>query len=97
MNHPRLLALVLLVGVFAWVALIAYIVHDSGEQYDELQRSRLVSCQQTYEGVREVLLPFFPHPRQRTPAHQRNLEKLDRTVNRLKARCETQVYEGGNP
>jgi hypothetical protein len=97
MHHPRLLALVLLLGAFSWVALIGYIVRDSGEQYDELQRSRLLSCQQTYEGVREVFLPFFPPQGRRTPAQQRNLDKLDRTVDRLKARCVSQVYQGGTP
>jgi hypothetical protein len=96
MNHPRLLATVLLAGVFTWVALIAYIVHDSSEQYDDLQRSRLLSCHHTYEGVREVLLPFFPPEGERTAAQQRNLDTLDRTVERLKAGCETQVYQGGS-
>jgi hypothetical protein len=71
------------------------LIRENKQRIADIQEQRLASCRQTYEGVRQVFLPFFPPPKGRTAAQQKNLDKFNRTVDRLKGRCETQVRIGG--
>lgn len=61
----------------------------------EVQRSRVESCQRTYEGVREIFRPFFPPLKQATPKQRRDRRKFNRRVNQLKAHCPAQTHASG--
>jgi hypothetical protein len=89
--------------LIAFTILVFWALHEQRELSDanrsliaDIQQARVSSCRQTYEGVREVFLPFFPPKKDRTAEQQANLDKLDRTVDRLKARCgqQTRVTKG---
>jgi hypothetical protein len=56
-----------------------------------VQASRLSSCFQTYEGVRDVFRPFFRPPKQRTAKERADIRKFNRTVDELKRRCGRQT------
>lgn len=60
---------------------------------DEIQDSRVKSCQTTYDGIREVFTPFFPDP-PRTPEQIDNLNKFNDTIDKLRNRCEVQTRPG---
>lgn len=66
-------------------------VYLNQRRVDEIDKQRVTSCQRTYEGVRDVFRPFFRTKRIRTPREQRNVDKFNRTVNQLKARCGQQT------
>jgi hypothetical protein len=57
----------------------------------EIQISRQINCLHTYEGIREVFLPFFPPSKGRTLEQQKNLDKFNETVNDLKIECAKQI------
>lgn len=59
-----------------------------------VNHERVVSCQRTYEGVREVFRPFFRKPAVRTAKEQRDIAKFNATVDRLKERCSVQIHGG---
>lgn len=69
---------------------INHLVSQNTQFIFDIQNSRLESCKRTYEGIRKVFKPFSP-PKPRTEKQQSNLDKFDKTINHLKAACETQV------
>lgn len=56
----------------------------------ERQASRVASCRQTYEGIRQVFQPFFP-PAPRTASQQHDIDKFNQTIDTRKARCGQQT------
>lgn len=66
----------------------------NNDRIRDIQFSRLVSCRQTYEGVRQVLRPFFRPLSERTPKERRDIEKFNDTVDKLKSQCDIQIDTG---
>jgi hypothetical protein len=64
----------------------ALLVRENSQRIKEIQKSRVDSCKRTYNGIREVFLPFFPPP-PRTPQQIDNLEKFNTTINNLAKAC----------
>lgn len=98
MNRREVLVVVLAVAFFGAAFVFGRGSRETTEDVDrnkevitQIQESRVISCRHTYEGIRQVFLPFFPPKGQRTRAQVQNLDKLNRTVNRLKARCDEQT------
>lgn len=58
---------------------------------EEIQNARRVSCERTYEGVREVFIPFFRPIKERTKAEQKDIDLFNKTVDGLKKRCDKQT------
>jgi hypothetical protein len=58
---------------------------------NNVNHDRVVSCQRTYEGVREIFKPFFQPPKQRTHKQSRDIGKFNHRVDELKGRCDIQT------
>ncbi|MDQ5821955.1 MAG: hypothetical protein M3540_10990 [Actinomycetota bacterium] len=71
------------------------LIAENKQRITDIQQSRIASCRQTYEGVRDVFRPFFRPPKERTAKERRDVEKFNRTVDRLKRRCDLQTQPGG--
>lgn len=82
-------SVLLLFSVVVALGVLGYFANN--HRVRDIQHDRVLSCQRTYEGVREVALPLFHSPAQRSPREVRNVEKINKTVDRLKARCASQV------
>jgi hypothetical protein len=79
-----------LVGYLILTFFVALGFYFNSQRVGDIQKSRVASCQQTYEGIREVFRPFFP-PRPRSKEQQANLDKFNRIVDRRKANCTKQT------
>lgn len=92
------------ITVRRWEIVVAFVAVTAGfvvgaviftgynnDRVRDIQQNRISSCKRTYEGVREVLRPFFRPISERTPKERRDIKKFNDTVDRLKARCDTQV------
>src|SRR5215212_4674166 len=55
-----------------------------------LQRSRVESCQRTYDGIHQVFKPFFRPPSEQTAQQKEDQAKFLATIARLKKGCEHQ-------
>jgi hypothetical protein len=80
---------------------IGVLVVENSNRIKEIQKSRLESCERTYNGIREVFLPFFPHP-PRTHRQKADLKKFNTTINKLVKACVKQtkpkpIKKGVNP
>lgn len=53
---------------------------------EDIQKSRLETCEKTYTSIRKVFKPFFPPP-PRTSKQQEDLDKFNFTINTLKQEC----------
>lgn len=84
----RWLLIVWLAG-FTIALIFAY--NANSHRVSDIQKSRLTSCERTYEGIREVFKPFFPPPKTATPKQLADQSKFNRTIIHLKARCATQI------
>lgn len=69
--------------VLGWVA--------NSHRIHEIQSSRTVSCERTYEGIREVFRPFFRPPDKSTPKEKADQLKFNITIDRLKKNCSKQT------
>jgi hypothetical protein len=83
--------LYLALGVLGIVGYIA-----NSHRISDIQQSRLVSCQRTYEGIREVFSPFFLPANKETPKQAENRHKFNTTINRLKEGCSHQTKTHSN-
>ena len=61
----------------------------------DVQESRLESCRASYEGVRQLLRPFFPH--HPDAAERAALNRFNRRVEFFKAACPSQTDHGRIP
>lgn len=67
-------------------------INDNKNRINDIQDSRLSSCKQTFEGIREVFKPFEPKKGEKsTPEQRRNWIKFNNTIDKLKAKCSAQV------
>lgn len=66
-------------------------ISDNQSRIREIQESRVSSCRQTYEGIRDVFKPFFRPMTDRTAKERKDIRKFNRVINRLKAGCDTQT------
>lgn len=66
------------------------LVAQNTARIKEIQKSRLESCKRTYNGIREVFIPFFPPP-PRTHKQKADLKKFNTTINRLVKACVKQT------
>lgn len=57
----------------------------------EIQESRVASCRQTYEGIRDVFRPFFRPIKERTAEEQADIDKFNDAVDQRKAACAQQT------
>jgi len=104
MRPIRIAFIVLTIVFFAILLGFSWVIHDvkhnsgsiktlvseNSTRIGDIQRSRIESCQKTYEGIREVFKPFFPNP-PRTQKQIDNLEKFNTTINTLKKACDKQT------
>lgn len=63
----------------------------NNDRIADIQQSRIASCRQTYEGVRQVFRPFLRPPAKRSAKERRDVRKFNATVNELKRRCDVQI------
>jgi hypothetical protein len=78
------------VGALAMTA-IAYFVNENQQRVDDIQAARVASCQRTYEGIREVFLPFMPKPPNASPDQLADWVRFNDTIDRLKRNCTLQT------
>lgn len=88
-RNPVVLALLLSAAVNT--ALVVIVVILNSHRIDDIQRSRVTSCRQTYEATRQVFRPFFRTKSLRTAKEQRDIDKFNRTVDHLIAGCGAQT------
>lgn len=84
----------------AFIALtVAFVVQGVllKQTINDVNHSRRISCERTYEGIRDVFRPFFRPPLVRTAKERRDIRKFNRIINGLKARCDKQVAAKGTP
>ncbi len=82
----------------------AYIIHDirvistkseklsveNAHRIKDIQKGRLASCRDTYQGIHKVFEPFFP--KHHLSAKQKaNLAKFDKTIVVLREHCPIQI------
>jgi hypothetical protein len=72
------------------------LVVENTNRIHDIQRSRVESCQRTYEGIRQVFKPFFPDP-PRTQKQIDDLEKFNTLINKLKNKCDQQTHTSSVP
>lgn len=83
---------VLTIGLFLWTNAIAVVGWISNSnRVNEIQASRLESCEKNYEAFRKVFKPFFRPAAQQTPKERSDQAKLNRTVDKLKKQCKQQI------
>jgi hypothetical protein len=75
---------------FFTLAGFAFVVRANGHRVDDIQRSRIESCERTYEGVRTVFEQFYPKP-PRTQKQMNDIQKFNKTINKLVAGCTAQT------
>ena len=61
----------------------------------QIQEQRVVSCERTYEGVREVFAPFMVPELITTPEQLQRVRTFNDTIDGLKNRCHGQTQNGG--
>lgn len=71
------------IAIFGWIS--------NANRVNDIQQSRVYSCQKTYEGIKEVFKPFLSAPRKRTAQEQRDIIVFNKTIQHLKVKCNTQV------
>jgi len=64
---------------------------SNNHRADEIQRSRVYSCQQTYESIKDVFTPFLTPPRKRTAKEAADIALFNKIINSKKANCVNQV------
>jgi hypothetical protein len=81
-----------LIAVLIWFGVsVVSLSNQNQQRIDDIQTSRVQSCEQTYEGVRQVFHPFFVPEAQETRKQRADQAKFNRVVDRLKAKCDKQV------
>lgn len=85
-------------GITIWAVLTSIAIfwgfHDLRAQTNNIQKSRVESCQRGYDGTRLLFKPFFPaDPNKYTPQQK----KFNARVDLLKRRCPKQVGIPTNP
>lgn len=78
-----LFILSVVIGVSGYVA--------NGHRIDDIQQSRVYSCQQTYEAFKKVFRPLIPPPELQTPKQKQDTAKFFHEANVLKRRCVKQT------
>lgn len=95
-GRSRLLAAVLVLSVLAFASLIAYANHLSRQRDAAIQRSRVESCERTYQSFPLMFQPFFPADRADWTARQlRDWEKLGARADELARQCVKQTTPKG--
>lgn len=81
----------LIIWLTGFTVALIFAYDANSNRVSDIQKSRLASCERTYEGIREVFKPFFPPKGKATPKQLSDQAKFNHTINRLKTRCATQV------
>ncbi len=87
--HVLVWATVLLFLVSAGIGVYAYTVNKN--RIEDIQASRVSSCEQTYKAFRKVFKPFFPPKAQATPQQLTDQRKFNRRVSLLVHQCDVQT------
>lgn len=68
-----------------------HLVIENRHRVEDIQRSRVHSCRQTYESFNQVFKPFFRPAKLQTPKEKHDLAKFKAIIKRLKSKCVTQT------
>jgi hypothetical protein len=68
---------------------------ENKKRINDIQNSRVETCNSVYTGIYQVFIPFFPPP-PRSPQQLQTLEKFNSTINRLRQKCTKLVGAGKN-
>lgn len=90
-SNLRLLMILLIVGILGATGSVLYGSHLQSQRVNDIQASRVASCQKTYHSFIDVFEPFFPPPKKQTPQQKKDLQKLRNVVNHLAATCSQQT------
>lgn len=77
----------LTVWIIVFSLAVGYAIRVQREQTNDIQKSRLHSCQASYEGIREVFKPFFRPPDVQTAKEKADQLKFNSIIDRRKAKC----------
>lgn len=92
------------VVVHLWQVVLAFIAVTTAfviqgilltQTINDVNHDRVVSCERTYEGVREIFKPFFTPLDTQTPKQRRDIAKFNRRIETLKSRCGIQTGTKG--
>lgn len=82
-----ILALIFTVIAFGFL----YFSTQNRNRINEIQASRIESCERTYRAFGLVFKPFFPPEESQTEEQKKDLKTLEKTINRLVNGCTTQT------
>lgn len=68
--------------------LVSVVLWQSVQRTREIERSRVASCELTYEGIRQIFQPFIASS---TPRERSNLRRINRRIDHLKSLCPEQT------
>lgn len=68
-----------------------HLVIENKHRIEDIQRSRVHSCKQTYESFRIVFGPFIRPKKVRTPKENADLAKFNGIIDKQKQQCVTQT------
>lgn len=77
------------VVVFWALAETRHLSHENNARISDVQQSRILSCRQTYESIRQVFAPFTPT--KPTPQQEKNLKLFNQLIVSKKQQCVQQV------
>lgn len=89
-------------GVIVWIIIFSvamiWVAHGiieasqhNNDRIVDIQHSRIVSCQTTYESIRQVFKPFFPPAGSRTAKQQQDLKKFNSIIDQRKTKCISEI------
>jgi hypothetical protein len=78
----------------AWLGLVVAVAigfWKISRLVDDIQQSRIESCERTYQGVREIFKPLLPPVKTRTAKQRHDLKIFNDRIDQLKHGCATQT------
>lgn len=72
-------ALIVWIVVFSFISLLGQ--YNNHQRINDIQKSRVFSCQRNYLTTRDIFKPFFPPKKHRTAKQQHDIEKFIRLTN----------------
>lgn len=95
-HDPKWFRRVLTIWMVAFTILVFYGLnqsriasHNNTERIQDIQQSRVQSCERNYKTLREVFIPFFPPKAGRTPEQERNIKRFLKLTNPHKCVAQT--------
>src|SRR3954447_18680724 len=82
---------ILVIALIFVVARLEHLNAENRARIVEIQRSRLDSCEQTYQSFHVIFDPFLPPKKNRTAKQKSDLRKFNAIIARKIAACQDQV------